>query len=141
MTLTPYLLRTALGVLSAVTVSGAGRPAKALEIPAKLVATTVAWQLHWDEKAGLTSGVPSVLTFRVNEESEAWVDGLRWIISFDDRDGDPFPYCLQRVSELPDEMKPIAPNRFGLAPRTTVTLPAYTHSFQKISTLTDRSAG
>jgi len=115
-------------------VSGGEQNGKAPEIPATLVAKTVAWQVHWDRKAGMTGKAPETLTFKMDEKSEVWINGLQWIISFDDRNGEPFPYLVQRVPELPEEMKRDAPLPFARRAEASVKLPAYSNSFRKLST-------
>ena len=100
------------------------------EVPVTLVAKTVAWQVHWDHRAGIASKAPSTLTFKINTNSEVWVDGLKWIISFDDRNGELFPFS---VDHAPECIKPDASLPFARLAKATVKLPAYTDSFHKIS--------
>jgi hypothetical protein len=100
------------------------------EVPATLVAKTVAWQVHWDQRAGMASKAPSTLTFKINTNSEAWIDGLKWIICFDDRNGESFPFYVERA---PEEMKRDTLPSFARLAKETVKLPAYTDSFHKIS--------
>jgi hypothetical protein len=100
------------------------------EVPAALVAKTVAWQVHWDHQAGMASKAPSMLTFKINTNSEVWVDGLKWIISFDDRNGELFPFS---VDHAPEYIKPDASLLFARLTKATVKLPAYADSFHKIS--------
>jgi hypothetical protein len=104
-----------------------------VDISPELVAKAVSWQLHWDGDAGLTSKSPATITFKRDEKSEVWVDELNWVISFDERNGNPYPYFLQRVTELPDEMKQLAPLPFIHIKAMSARLPAYTNTFLKIS--------
>lgn len=131
---TVCLLHAAICLLFSVLVSGAGQDRIAPEVPPTLVAKMVVWQTHWDHLTGVKSQPPSLITFRTDSNARVWVDGLNWIISFDDRKGEFFPSSIQRVAELPDEMKQAAPSSFvGLAP-TTASLPIYTNSFHRIVT-------
>lgn len=124
------LLQTVFWLLSTMLVSGADQSGKDPEVPAMLVAKTVAWQIHWDHRAGMASRAPSMLTFKINTNSEVWVDGLKWIISFDDRNGELFPF---NVDHAPEYIKRDAALPFARLAKVTVKLPAYTNSFHKIS--------
>jgi len=123
----PVLL--ALLVLSARQAVCAPRTQANTEIPATLVVKTVAWQIHWDRRAGMASRAPASLTFKINTNSEVWVDGLKWIISFDDRSGELFPF---NVNHAPEYINPNASLPFARLAKATVELPAYADSFHKI---------
>ncbi len=111
-------------------ISGAEQKEKSPEVPATLVAKTVAWQVHWDHRAGTGGEAPATVTFKINTSSEVWVGGLKWIISFDDRNGELFPFY---VEHNPEYTKRGASSAFAPLAKRTIKLPAYTDSFHKMS--------
>jgi hypothetical protein len=119
--------------LSALVSSGAERGAEGPPTPAALIAKTVTWQVHWDNRAGIRTKVPPTITFKTLEESKVWVAGLEWIITFVYQDHQPFPQFVQRLSASPDEVRQKALAPFVGLKAATVTVPAYGHSFGKLS--------
>lgn len=102
---------------------------------ANLVAKTVAWQVHWDNKVGIPTKVPSTLSLRMHGQSEAWVSGIDWVIAFAYEREQPFPNFVQRLPGLPDEVRQRAMLPFARAPQVKVELPSYTSSFHRINTI------
>jgi hypothetical protein len=129
-----FYLHTISWLLVTFSMRGAEQTGNVSEIPAKLVAESVAWQVHWDGRAGVTSKAPSTLTFKIHDQSGAWISGLDWIISFANWDGQPLPNFVQRLPAS-GEVRQTAMLPFESLTKMTAKLPAYTNSFRKISTL------
>ena len=102
--------------------------------PASLVAKTIAWQAHWDNSAGMPTKIPSTVTFKLHEQSDAWITNLDWVITFVYQDNQPFPHFVQRLSLPPNEVRQRAIQPFAGLAATTIKVPAYTNSFHKITT-------
>lgn len=107
---------------------------KPFDISTNLVAETVAWQLHWDQRMGLTSGGMSSATVQVRRESaEVLVNNVKWVLAYGYGGNQSYPIAVDRLTELPDEVRSRALARFGNSPTVTVKVPDYRHSFKKIS--------
>jgi hypothetical protein len=122
-------------LLAATLVSSAEQNEQGPKISPELVAKTVAWQVHWDQRSGVPNKAPSTLTFKMHNQSGVWIGELNWIISFAYEGSQPFPNFVQRLPELPNEVSQKAMLPFAQLVAATVKLPTYTNSFQKISTL------
>ena len=113
----------------------AAQPSRHLAVPAGLVAKTVAWQAHWDEKAGIAGETPAVIAFRMRDQSEAWILGQDWIVSFAQWDGQPLPNYVQRLAAPGDEVRERALLPFRNLTNWTARVPGYTNSFRPVRAL------
>src|SRR5262245_56435899 len=123
------MVQTILWPLTTILLSAADQHAKDPELPLALIAKTVAWQAHWDQRAGIATKAPGTLTFKINKNSEVWVDELKWIISFDDRNGEWFPFYVEHAPES------VKRDAFTRLPKAIAKLPIYTNHFHPISTI------
>ena len=118
----------------AVTGSLAERP---FDVSTNLVAETVAWQLYWDQRMGLTKGGMSSATIQVRQESaEVLVNGGEWLVAYGYGGNQSYPISVDRPAELPNEVRSRALARFRNSVPVTVKVPDYKHSFRKISSHT-----
>jgi hypothetical protein len=122
-------------LLIVISTDGAEPKVREPATPQSLVGKTVTWQAHWDNRAGVPTMVPSSVTFQMHDESEVWISGLDWLVTFVYRDNQPFPHFVQRLPVAPDEVRERVLQPFARLAKLTAKVPLYTNCFRKITTL------
>jgi hypothetical protein len=105
-------------------------------ITSELVAKTVTWQLHWDEKSGvIKSASIKKIGFKNNDEIAVRISPLDWIVNFASRSNQVFPNNIEKLEGPSDEVRQRAEKPFERLKETVVSVPNYSSSFVKVSAL------
>jgi len=113
----------------------ADTPSNGLPIPNELVAKTVAWQLHWDEKSGgANKSALKTIAIKNNDDLAVRVSPLDWIINFGNSSNQVFPNYVDKLEGPQDEVRQRAEQPFVHLNETIVNVPSYS-SFVKVSHL------
>lgn len=104
-------------------------------ITSELVAKSVTWQLHWDEKSGVKSPDIKKIGIKNNDEIAVRISPLDWIINFGSLSNQVFPNNIEKLEGPSDEVRQRAEKPFAHLKETVVSVPNYSNSFVKVGAL------
>ena len=108
---------------------------QSLTTSSNLLARTVSWHLHWENKMGFVPpGLQNMVTVKVREgTADMLVTGFNWSITYGFNEDQLYPIQFARLADFPEELRNRTISTFASANALALQLPNYQSDFKRLS--------